>query len=124
MLPQNSMVAIKKAKESMYTGLCTIINYVKTINSNKSTSIREQISYKDVPCRLSISSAPQTNQTESYNAITKTIKLFLSPDVIVNPGDKIIVTQNNVTDTYKNTSKPSIYTTHQEITLEIYKDKA
>lgn len=37
MLSENQMVRIKKAKESMYTGLCTVVEYRKVKNENKST---------------------------------------------------------------------------------------
>ncbi|HIQ91299.1 MAG TPA: hypothetical protein IAB27_06745 [Candidatus Coprosoma intestinipullorum] len=121
MLSENQMVRIKKAKESMYTGLCTVVEYRKVKNENKSTGFKEEIILEDVPCRLSFSSNSNTNETSIFNGVAQIIKLILSPDVKINPGSKIIVTQNDVENIYKNSGESAVYSTHQEIILELFK---
>mgnify|MGYP000693775170 CR=1 FL=1 len=51
MLSQNQMV--RKVIESTYIGKCTVIEHKKTVNANHTTSLNDEIVYKDVPCRLS-----------------------------------------------------------------------
>ena len=51
-------------------------------------------------------------------------KLFISPEVEIKPGSKIVVTQNGVTTEFSNSGKPAIYTNHQEIMLKLFEDYA
>lgn len=106
----------------MYEGTCTIIGYQEYVKPNKSTGHNEVIIQDNLPCRLSFSSSPNTNPQENNAAeIAQTIKIFLSPEIIVNPGSKLTITQNGVTTEYKNSGVPAIYATHQEIILELFK---
>lgn len=50
---------------------------------------------------------------------TQTVKLFLKPEKIIEPGSKITVTQNGVTTDYASSGKPAVYETHQEVILEL-----
>ncbi|HBG5847838.1 TPA: hypothetical protein OUL20_003776, partial [Clostridioides difficile] len=53
------------------------------------------------------------------------IKLFISPDIEIKAGSKLIITnQNNITKEYIRSGEPAIYPNHQEIILELFKDKA
>ena len=122
MLSQNQMV--RKVIESTYIGKCTVIEHKKTVNANHTTSLNDEIVYKDVPCRLSFKTANPTAQSDSVNAVAQIIKLFLPPDYSISPGSKLVVTQNAVTTDYKNTGQPFIYDSHQEIELELFKEWA
>jgi hypothetical protein len=74
------------------------------------------------PCRLSFSTVDSTSASEyGASSVVKVTKLYISPDVKVKSGSKIIVSQNDVTEVYKNSGEPALYTTHQEITLELFK---
>ncbi len=59
-----------------------------------------------------------------YYSISQTIKLFINPDVVIAPGSKITVTQSGETEVFKASGKPAKYDTHQEVILELEKDKA
>ena len=61
MLSQNQMV--RKVIESTYIGKCTVIEHKKTVNANHTTSLNDEIVYKDVPCRLSFKTANPTAQS-------------------------------------------------------------
>ena len=50
----------------------------------------------------------------------QTTTLFISPDVVIEPGSKIVVTQNGKTVAYKQSGEPALYNTHQEIILELF----
>ena len=115
----------RKAIESMYDGVCTISNYQNIEDPiTFVTELNEVEVIKDQPCRLSYSSVPSTTQTDTVNAVSQSIKLFIAPEVNIPAGSKIVVTQNGRTTVYKNSGQPAIYSTHQEVNLELYEDKA
>lgn len=121
MLSQTQMVRIRKAKESMYIGLCTVVEYHKVKQANQSTGFSEVIVLENIPCKLSFKSASSTLESDKASALTQSISLILAPEIEINPGSKIIVTQNGVTKAYKNSGVPAVYTTHQEIMIDIFK---
>lgn len=110
----------KNAIESLYFGLCDIFEYKDT----KITSItkkQEIKAFEGIPCRLSYSADSKTADGTAADTTTQSIKLFLSPDIDIKAGSKIIVTQNGKTVAYKNSGEPAVYQTHQEIALELFK---
>ena len=121
MLSKNQVVKARKAIESMYYGTCTVTEYQEYTKPNKSTGHHEVVILEGQPCRLSFSSSPNTHQTETAAQLVQTIKLFLAPEIRVQAGSKVTVTQNGVTTEYKSSGEPSLYQTHQEIMLEIFK---
>ena len=115
----------RKAIESRYDGVCTISNYQNIEDPiTFVTELKEVEVIKEQPCRLSYSSIPATTQTDTINAVSQSIKLFIAPEVNIPAGSKIVVTQNGRTTVYKNSGQPAIYSTHQEINLELCEDKA
>ena len=122
MLSKNQVVKARKAIESMYDGTCTVTEYQEYIKENKSTGHHEVVILEGQPCRLSFSSSPNANPQDDNGAeIAQTVKVFLSPDIRVNAGSKLTITQNGVTTEYKNSGVPAVHETHQEITLELFK---
>ena len=121
MLSKNQVVKARKAIESMYDGTCTVTEYQEYIKDNKSTGHHEVVILEGQPCRLSFSSSPNTNQTESAAQLVQTIKVFLAPDVRVQAGSKLTITQNGVTTEYKSSGEAALYQTQQEIMLELFK---
>ena len=121
MLSKTQVVKARNAIESMYDGTCTVREYQEYIKENKSTGHHEVVILEGQPCRLSFSSSPNTNQTESDAQLVQTIKVFLAPDVRVQAGSKLTITQNGVTTEYKSSGEPALYQTHQEIMLELFK---
>lgn len=121
MLSKNQVVKARKAIESMYDGTCTIIERQKVKLPNKSTGFKDIVVLEDIPCRLSFKTITNTNQTEtSVSAVVQVTKVFIAPEIQVKPGSKLTITQNDVTTEYKSSGQPAIYTTHQEIELELF----
>lgn len=52
--------------------------------------------------------------------VSQSVKLFISPDVVIKAGSKIIVTQHGRTTEYSNSGVPAVYPTHQEIMLTLF----
>lgn len=108
--------------EELYEGTCNI--YEKTNVTDPVTKItgqKEKMIYENAACRLSYTRVtPSYKQAEGAKK-EQLVKLFLAPEMLVRPGSKIVVTQNNVTETYKMSSLAAAYTSHQEIALEAWK---
>ena len=122
MLSKAELVSVKKAIEKLYNGRCTITEYQKVKKANKSTGFEEVTVLTDQPCKLSFTKTNSTSPTNSgASAVSQTVKVFISPDIIVKPGSKLTITQNGITTEYKNSGQPSLYSTHQEISLESFK---
>lgn len=122
MLSKAKMVKARKAVERLYSGTCTIVEYQEVKRANKSTAFEEVVVVENQPCRLSYSTIDSTSGTETgASSVVKSTKLYISPDIKVKAGSKIIVTQNDVTEVYKNSGEPAYYTTHQEVVLDFFK---
>ena len=121
MLQKIKMVKARKAVESLYDGICTISEYQKIKKENMSTGFAEVVVVENQPCRMSYKTVNSTNQTDTASAVTQAIVVYLSPDILVKPGSKLTITQNGVTTAYKNSGEPAVYSTHQEIPLELFK---
>lgn len=111
---------IRKHIESLYNGTCNVTEYQSYKKENKSTGYKEVVVIENQPCKLSFSRSPNNNQTETVANVIQTVKLFVAPEVIIKPGSKITITQNNVTTAYKSSGVPVVYSNHQEINLELF----
>ncbi len=124
MLSENQVVAQRRTIESTYTGLCSVIENRKIKNENGSTGFEEVEVYTDEPCRLSYKSASAVKNNEMINNTSQVIKLFIAHEIAIKNNSKIVVNQNGVSKSYKNSSEPIIYPTHQEIELVIEKEES
>lgn len=113
----------------LWKGKCTIYEFVDTTDPDTHQTIQTlNAVLTDEPCRLSFSQVmSQSTTTQIVQGAAEQvqiIKLFLRPDITINAGSVIEVTQNGVTTKYKRSSVPAIYTQHQEVTLELYEERA
>jgi hypothetical protein len=103
----------------------SISRYKEVLNDDTTTSVEESETpvYTDIPCRISFTSTdnPETTKEDS-NPVYLQIKVFCSPEIDVQKGDKIVAQRidnsGNVIATYKGTANlPLQYVTHKEILL-------
>ena len=114
--------AAKKALESTYEGSCAVIEYGDLIDQiTKITHQGEIIVIENQPCKLSFEKLSVAVQTETAAAVSQGVKLFITPEIKIKSGSKIIVTQNGVTGEYSASGEPAVYYTHQEIELSIFR---
>ncbi len=113
---------VRNAYEALYKDTCTISEFKKVKNADKSTDLKKTVVCENQPCRLSVSSKSQNTDTESASKQSQTIILFISPDITVNAGSDIVVTHEGRETAFKNSGYPAIYPTHQEIMLELKKE--
>ena len=114
----------RKAIESLYTGNCNIYDFVDETDEFGITDRTEQLLYENQKCRVSYKNISAANQTESFATTAQEIKLFIAPELLIPPGSTIEVTQNTRTEKYKSSGKAAVYTNHQEIILNMYKERA
>lgn len=117
--------AARRAQESTYEGVCTIIEYKDDTDDDTGlTDQGEVIVLEGQPCRLSFEKTEPASQKEMAAAVAQGVKLFLAPEIKVAEGSKIVVTQNGATSAYQRSGVPAVYPTHQEIMLELWKGRA
>lgn len=111
------------AIKSLWRGKCTV-----TVRNNDTTDentgrvvVGEVDTYTDEPCRISFDTVNATQPENNAANIVQSITLFIDRAVVIPEGSKITVTQNGATVVYEKSGKPAVYSTHQEIPLEIFK---
>ncbi|HBG5771228.1 TPA: hypothetical protein KQJ54_003910, partial [Clostridioides difficile] len=109
-----------KAIEMLYRDKCTIVEYQPIKDPvTKRTNNKEVIVLENQPCKLSYKNI--VSATEGKVAkLEQTIKLFISPDIEIKAGSKLIINDKE----YVRSGESAIYPNHQEIILELFKDKA
>lgn len=113
--------ARRKAVESLYKGLCTVKVWQGVENPITHVMEYQEVTlFTDQKCKLSYEKQTSTTPTGGPAVIAQTIKLFISPELDVPAGSKIIVTQHGKTAEYARSGKPAVYTDHQEIMLEAF----
>lgn len=114
--------AYKKAVQSMWTGRATVTVLVGKLNpANGRTEPTESVTVSDAPCRISHSTVKSTQPSEEAAAVVQSVTLYIDPSVDIPEGSKVTITQNGVTRDFARSGKPAVYTTHQEISLELFK---
>lgn len=112
----------------LWIGKCTIYEYqeVTDIDTNETTHDLVPI-IVDEPCRLSQNYVSHTSTdlvTISNGApyVEELIVMFIRPDLEIKSGSLIEITQHGKTNKYHRSSKPAVYSNHQEVVLELYED--
>lgn len=109
----------------LWVGRCTIFVLDQEVNeANGQTEPVERPVVSGEPCRLSFQSGQAAKALQGAAQIGQGVKLFLSNEVEVPPGSKVVVTQNGAETAYAQSGEPARYSTHQEISLELFREWA
>ena len=115
----------RKAIEATYDGTCRIYGMQSVKDPvTKVTRKEETLVQEGIACHLSYSSTALAAGSDTVTGVAQTIKLFLEPEPVVPPGSRIEVTQQGRTESYAQSGKAAVYSSHQEILLEIWKEYA
>ena len=115
----------RKAIEATYDGTCRIYGMQSVKDPVTTVTRQEEAIVQDcVACHLSYSSTAPAAGSDTVKGVAQTIKLFLAPEPVVPPGCRIEVTQQGRTESYAQSGKAAVYSSHQEILLEIWKEYA
>lgn len=125
------MLNMKKYRarlEEFYTDTCTVIEKQKIKTPSKQTRFEDVTVLSDLKCRLSTSSISSASGGD-VSSLAKEIKLFVSPEIDIKPGSKVIVKrilEDGITieETYNCSGYAGAYQTHREYQLEIEDKKA
>lgn len=119
--------AQRKALERLWKDRCTVYHRVKVKDPiSKLTDSKEMPLLQDQPCKLSFETLSSTDG-DPVAAVSQAVKLFISPDVKIPAGCKIVVTRFNDlerTFTYSKSGEAGVFTNHQEIPLVPFKGYA
>lgn len=115
----------RRAMEATYDGSCRIygMRHVKDPGT-KVTRQEEALVKEGIPCHLSFSSTAAASGSDTVTAAMQTIKLFLAPELVVPPGSRVEVAQQGRTESYGQSGKAAVYSSHQEIMLELWRGYA
>lgn len=115
----------RKIVEQTYDGMCTVIQKIAVKDPDtKVTSYKEVSLLTDQTCHLSYSGTAAAADSGTIAMAAQTIKLFLEPEIMIPPGSRIEVTQLGRTESYAQSGKAAVYSSHQEILLELWKERA
>lgn len=120
-----AQVLHRRAIEATYDGTCRIYGMRPVKDPGTKVTRQEEALVKEgVPCHLSFSSTAPAAGSDTVTAVTQTIKLFLAPELVIPPGSRVEVTQQGRTESYAQSGKAAVYSSHQEILLEKWKEYA
>ena len=116
MLSQHQVVKVRKAIEKTYDSTCTVIVHEEYEKDNGSTGFREVTVLEDAPCKVQFSSVKAAEQDTAVATVSQEIRLFISPDIEIIAGSKIVANSVN----YTHSGVVAKYATHQEIVLTLW----
>lgn len=119
--------AHRKAIERMWRDRCFIFLQEEQTNPDTNiTDFQETPLLENQPCKLSFEKLTSTDENH-VATLSQGVKLFLSPDVVIPPGCKIVVQRFNRQNellrefTFSQSGEAGVFTDHQEIYLELWK---
>lgn len=120
---EKTFSAARAALEQFYSDTCTVYVQQEAESDDCITCFENKTLYADQPCRLSFSSSA-TASGDTVAAVGQSVKLFVSPSLVIPPGSRIDVLRPGdvpCTFHYKSSGPAAVYPTHQEILLELAK---
>ncbi len=118
------MNAYRKALERMWKDRCTVyIRAEVTDPDTNLTDFQETPLFENQPCKLSFETLSATDENH-VATVAQGVKLFLSPDVVIPAGCKIVVKRFNDLERefiFSQSGEAGVFTNHQEIYLTIWK---
>lgn len=111
--------------EQTYDGICSIYQMVHEKDPDtRVTKQQERQMASGILCHLSFSGTSSADAGETVTTVSQTIRLFLNPEQEIPPGCRIEVSQQGRTESYGQSGKAAVYSSHQEIVLELWKGYA
>lgn len=109
------------AVRSLWIGKCTVTVLQHTTSEKNGRATKTEVPIiQNEPCRVSFTSIRPVIPAEKAHKTTQSTKLFIRPDLQIPPGSKITVTQKGVTGVYRQSGISAVYSTHQEIPLDLW----
>lgn len=106
--------------ESTYMDSVSVFEQREITRPNGSTGFEQIKVIDNEPCRLSFSSVNSANQGDGVATVVTVVRLFISPDIYIQPGSRLVVTHQGRENEYGLSGEPAIYGTHQEFVLQSF----
>lgn len=107
---------VRNAVEKTFEGVCSVVEYRDTVDKDSGITCKEEVTVAEgLPCKLSFELNYPSEQTDTVSLLSQRAKLFISPDVNVKNGSKIIVEQYGKKAEYCCCGETAVYPTHREI---------
>lgn len=117
--------AYRNAIMKLWDGLCDVFTVTAVKDKDTGRTVQtETVLFRNEPCRVSYSSIASASPQSEAADVRQIIKLFISKDVKIPEGAKLVITQEGRTEKYRRAGKPAVYSVHQEIMLELVKEWA
>lgn len=102
--------------ERAYEGICSVVEYRDVVDKYSGITRKEEVTVAEgLPCKLSFELNYPSEQTDTISVISQRAKLFISPEVMIKNGSKIIVEQHGKKAEYCCCGETAVYPTHREI---------
>ena len=129
--------AARLACEALFDSECCVIIRTKYSAADGSTRFKEEVLYERISCRISyetIASSKRSSRTERLAftrknntlsaEISATVKLFVSPDLDIPPGSKVVVFKEGKELCFISSGIAAIYPGHREIIMTAQEEYA
>lgn len=103
----------------LWNDFCDVYEERTFRKQDGSSGLRREKVFSDLPCRVSFAGGKTGEETGSLTRARQNVKLFLGARYPVKAGSVIVVKRKNINTAYKNSSPPAVYSSHQEICLEL-----
>jgi hypothetical protein len=103
----------------LWNDFCDVYERKTFRKEDGSAGLRRERVFCDLPCRVSYSGGRAGKERGSLTEARQEVKLFLGAEYPVKAGSVIVVRRKNTNTAYKNSSPPAVYSSHQEISLEL-----
>lgn len=117
--------AHRKRVERLYEDTCDVYAYRHEPQAG-SKLVRPSLVcvMQGIPCRLSFKTEEAGTRKTGTTAIGQQAVLFLAPEWEIKPGSKVEVLRFGRRIVYKSSGAPAVYPSHQEITLDLWEERA
>lgn len=118
---ERTFAAVRAALEQLYSDTCTVYVQQEAESDDCLTRFDNKTLYAEQPCRVSFSSSSAASG-DNVASVGQSVKLFISPALVIPPGSCIDVTRKVEPQRilhYRASGPAAVYPTHQEIPLEL-----
>ena len=110
------------AMRSLWDGLCTVsVMSAVTDEQTGRAESKEAVVFTNRRCRVSHKTVQSVSAVDSAAQTAQSIILYIDRDASIPPGSKITVAQNGAIVRYGQSGVPAVYSSHQEIPLELWR---
>lgn len=104
-----------------WRGICTVYRKENVLDESTGRTVqKETVLYSDLPCHLSFHTVAAAGEGAAAS-LAQDVRVFLAPEITVPPGCRMKIVQDGMTEYYKLSGPPAVYTQHQEIPLTLEK---